>query len=92
MYGLIGPKPGRSWHAYRPLCEEGHLEIVQINIERTQYCALNEPTYYWVTQGVGHVGVWPGEGSDEWIEYIPPLVEKPRKDAHWPRWGLYWGI
>jgi hypothetical protein len=70
MYGLITQAHGRSWHAYLPLCEEGHLEIAQINIERVSWSA--GLTYYYVSRGTAYVGVWPGTESDEWIEYIPP--------------------
>lgn len=75
MYELIS-KPGRSWYAYLPPDEAGHISIVQINIERTQYCTLRATPFYWVSQGTGHVGMWPGELSDEWIEYIPAPVQQ----------------
>jgi hypothetical protein len=80
MYVLIDPKgrdwrDKRSWHAFQPLSEEGSFEVKKINIE-----VVRDPrcSYFYVSEGVGRVGWWPGVSSDEWIEYIPEGFVEPQ--------------
>ena len=43
-----------------------------VNIEKVEYKNPPDPfVYFYVTYSTGHIGVFPGTDSDEWIEYIP---------------------
>ena len=75
----------RSYHELRwPLAAP--YEVLQerdVNIERVWYEGENV-RYFYVSHGKYRVGTFPGTASDEWIEYIPPFVEKPRPDPRFP--------
>lgn len=69
-------KTRSSWKAYFRVEKMPILmELRLVEVVRTKWD--HEPVpYYWTM--INRVGTWPGTESDEWIEYIPPVVERPR--------------
>lgn len=66
-------KKSSEWYAF----VDGGRDAERITIERTRFsdcrfhdrCACDSWIYCTVRRE--GVGIWPGIGSDEWIEYIP---------------------
>lgn len=70
-------KKSSEWYAF--VQENGRVvDAERITIERTRFsdCRFHDrctcdPWIYCTVRRNG-VGIWPGVGSVEWIEYIPP--------------------
>jgi hypothetical protein len=73
----------QSWQARFP-CSCPGLTCTQLETVHVVRTAWDEGRpYYWLMRN--EVGEWPGQDSDEWIEYIAPDVIVERDDDLWWR-------
>lgn len=63
---MSAKKIASGWYAKLP---DGDLEFVTVEYVRFEH-PPDPWVYSYVTRGPGRVGVFPGTGSDEWIEVV----------------------